>query len=150
MVTSGSAVLHDVALVEFHDAVVERVEVTRTGNVCVEFSHLAIYRRESVDTFGVWSFRAEFRLAGVEAFAADGATPGDEADTLEDARVLGSDGNPIDSAALGRGESFALGELELRWALSGARVAFRGGTISLKLLEQLERIEAWTGELKPG
>lgn len=39
---------NDIEVIEFHDAVVERIELTRSGNVRVELSHLpAIGERRS-------------------------------------------------------------------------------------------------------
>lgn len=139
--------MDDVELVEFHDATGERVAMTRQGNACIEFSHLPVYRRETPGTCGVWSFRAELQVAGVESFALHGSTPRDEAESLDDLAVIGSDGRRVDPTALLRTGSLTLGSIELTWALSGATATFRGGTVSLLLLQPLERVETWTGDL---
>jgi hypothetical protein len=148
MVVGTAPALDDVELIEFHDAVVERVEMTRSGTVRIEFSHLPVYRRETPDTCGVWSFHAELRLVGIESFNASGITPRHEADSLEDLEVLGSDGRRLDPTALLKGGSRVVA-VELTWALSGATAVFRGGSLALTLLEPLRRVETWTGELDP-
>lgn len=150
MVAGNSSVADDVELVEFHDAVIERVEMTRHGDVCIEFSHLPVYRRETPNSCGVWSFHAELRLVGIESFTAEGRTPNDEAESLYAAKLIGKDGSAVEMNALLRVENIALGSLELAWALGGAQVVFRGGTMNLKLLEPLERVETWIDEEHTG
>jgi hypothetical protein len=147
MVGYGASARPDVELVAFHDAVVERVEVTNAGNVHITFSHLPVYRRETPDTCGVWSFRAELRLKGVESFEAAGVPPADDAESIEDIHVVGPDGARLPAGVLERGEMFALGSVEIIWALSGTRATFCGGQLWLRLLEPIERVETWTGPL---
>ena len=129
-------------VIEFHDAIVESFEITRQGTACVKFSHLPIYRRETHDTCGVWSFHAELWLIGIETFMAEGITPRDEADSLNDLVIVGPDGGRLDPTSLLRGDKILLGSIKLTWALSGATVVFRGGSVSLLLLEPSERVES--------
>ena len=49
MVTGEPAVWSDIELVELHDGVVERLEITREGNVRIELPHLAAESLEDVD-----------------------------------------------------------------------------------------------------
>lgn len=87
---------------------------------------------------------------GITAFAGLGSPPRDAADALADAVFLGADERRIDPLDLARAGTAALGSLELTWLLCGARFLFRGGSVSLELLQELERVEAWDGDLLGG
>ncbi|MDB4943119.1 MAG: hypothetical protein JWP97_2653 [Labilithrix sp.] len=145
--TSSSRYPDDVLLVELHDAIVERFEMTRKGDARIELAHLAVYLRETGETCGVWSFRAELSFVGLESFDLHGSPPRDEADSVFECELRGSDGAFIDPAALLRDVACELGTAHMTWALSDATITLRGGAVSLRLLERLERVETWTGPL---
>lgn len=95
----------------------------------------------------MWSFRAELRIATIDAMNVHGPAFRQAAESLERVDFVTVDGRPLGPTLLVDGRAVRVEATRLRWAVSGTTAEFRGGTVSLILMEALERVETWKGQL---
>lgn len=131
-----------IALIELHDSTVSGLRVQRGGDGVLSFDHLNVYVEESVGRYGIWSYRADLLLRGVERLRVDKLLP---SDYILDGRVADAQDRDIDLASA------------LQWTVADRVeiVLFESGTLSMKassvqlnLTTPLKRYEEWIGPLK--
>lgn len=127
--------------VEFQDGVIERITLA-PDRIDIEFSHLAIYKEEAPNTFGVWAAKAVLSAAGIRSLAIIGAVAR-EHDRVSEGGVSRSGDTLVDVDVL---QSVPDGTIELLFSQSAARLHCRASTVSLVIRDAGKRFESYTDE----
>lgn len=131
---------------EFHDARVSRIEITVGSHLLVEFEHIALYKRETQTTFGMWSCRARLRAEGVQHLSYEGRLSFQEkaygeSDWIADGRICDAHGEVVPTVEALR--SVLHGKLELEWTASASRLVCAATRIMLEIAEVGERFDSF-------
>jgi hypothetical protein len=136
--------MDDVALVEFHDAVVGDLSIKIGGAIRIGLTHLSVYIAESPNTYGVWSFQGTIICEEVQEAFINVAFPLDVADAIADCEILDASGRPVGVTDLFGGVDCV--RLRLTWCLSSNAVACTA-RITVRLETKNERLDTWVGPL---
>lgn len=131
-----------IALVELHDARVEKLSLGIGSELTLDFSHVSVFVQVSDELFDVWSYRAALRCQGVSHLELKGGVTPD--DYVSDGTILGEGEKRL---RLGDGlNGSRIQSLELVFG-SGAKLLVRATHLKLELLSPLEKVEQWHGPL---
>jgi len=133
-----------IALVEFHDAVIDSLVLDMQGRCLVHFKHLPIYHERDRDNFEIWSYEAALQLFDVRKICVEGI--GGAADYVSDMLSVGGDGDPLNSGRMPVDQRLSVSKVELRFG-SGRVAEIECGTMLLTLERATEHVEDWAGPL---
>ncbi|MBX3131689.1 MAG: hypothetical protein KF718_33540 [Polyangiaceae bacterium] len=129
----------DVALIEFHDAVVAQVLLT-PGSAAIRFAHLAVYEQTAVVAYDVVSFQAELLVRECSMVKFEGTW---DSETV----VLSAAADGVDLArqAASLLKGLDLRELELEFNSGGVRIQCRHAQLVLGTRGDV--VDTWMGPL---
>jgi hypothetical protein len=134
--------MSDIALIEWHDGVVEHVALAQGGRVSIAFSHLAVYERRAPDLYDIVSYGATVTAHGTTEVSCTGTlAPSSRVDLVR-----------IDGNELSAGRTVPKDRAKSGGALE---VLFGGGTVLSLVCNQLTLelgtrnavVETWAGQL---
>jgi len=139
---SSKLCVEQIALIEMHDAVIDRVVLPANGLVTLDFSKLYVYKTVAIERFEIWLYAAVLDLRGVSHLTLDGELT--ELDRVDDAEFTSDTGSPVEWKCLLDGSPVS-GVL-VRYG-SGTQLVVRCDRAQLTLLEPQRHLEDWTGPL---
>jgi hypothetical protein len=131
-----------VAAIELHDSRLETIILHKNGTGEIHFGHLNVFIEESLNHYGVWSFRANLLLHGITQICLDKLIG--ESEYVVDGQLVAGDGSqitlqsPIDWINI---DTFTL------VFSSSATLRLKASSIQLCLVAPLKRLEEWIGPL---
>jgi len=125
--------------VEFHDARFTKFELTPSGDIVVEFSHLPVYQKETEEHYTIWSYQAVLRLSRVSNLSMDQI----QCDWIMEDNLFADDHSLLTSFS-DNFEHVRAFEFTL---IDGAVIRGNVSTMSLSLTRRGEKSDDWRGPL---
>lgn len=131
-----------IALVEPHDGTVDAVVIDASGDIRVEFKHLAVYHTRAAEEYEIWSYRAVLEARSVDRAVVEGAV--NVPDSVYDATVMVGDSELADWKELLVARPVT--RIQLSFG-SGRTIEIHCREAKLTLEQAVRHLEDWTGPL---
>lgn len=133
----------DYSLIEFHDAILEKLYWEQGGDVTLVFGHIAAYFAVGVERYEVWSCRASLKVALVTRLEIRGTIT--DQDWVSDGEVWDQLGNKIDPENFGSEQPISKIELI---CTNGATVTLHAARARFVDISRIRLLEEWIGPLR--
>ena len=135
--------LSNIALLEFHDAVLDELIWQQRGACALVFQHIAVYKFVAHEHYEVWSCSATLELAGVSHLEVDGAFS--QQDWVSDLEAFDASGAKFQDIDLTSKQ--AVSKVMVKFT-NGALITIELTSANVATLEPITKLEDWFGPLR--